>query len=159
MAVHDISLVRRMVLQIFERGPTEEVEAVSVIITAVHAAHPEHAIFRLQECGVELLHLAPEHTDVAVRVVERCDFLDVLDEVIPQAVVLGHDHLHACTYPGRACGAENAGRMSNFKYGMLLPLHIIAQPASDKGWKWHKQTDVHTCGVFPPCCLDLSSQK
>jgi hypothetical protein len=83
MAVHHISLVWRMVLQILQRSPAEEIEAMSVIVAAVDAPHREHAVVRVQERCVELLHLAPEHSDVSAPPMEGGYFVDVVDEVIP----------------------------------------------------------------------------
>lgn len=44
----------------------EEVEAIGVIISAIHTAHPEHAIAGLQEGCVQILHFALPHLDLSV---------------------------------------------------------------------------------------------
>lgn len=70
MAVNHVGLLGRVVLQELQCSTAEEVEAVGIVVAAVHAAHPEHSIVGLQERCVEALHLPPEHTDMAARIVE-----------------------------------------------------------------------------------------
>lgn len=41
----------RMVPQVLQRCVAEEVEPVGVIVPAIHAAHPEHAVAGLQKGG------------------------------------------------------------------------------------------------------------
>lgn len=52
--------------QVLQGSIAEEVESVGVIIPAVDAAHPEHAVAGLQEGGLQFLHLALPHLDLGV---------------------------------------------------------------------------------------------
>ena len=52
--------------EVLQRCITEEVESVCVIIAAVDAAHPEHAVAGLQEGGAQALHLALPHLHLGV---------------------------------------------------------------------------------------------
>ena len=72
-----------MVPQILQRSVAEEVEAVGVIIPAVHAAHPEHAVAGLKEGGFQALHPPLPHLHLGV----------VPEEVARLAQLL---HLHTC---------------------------------------------------------------
>lgn len=55
-----------MVPQILQRCVAEEVEPVGVIVPAIHAAHPEHAVAGLQEGGAEPLHLSLPYLHLGV---------------------------------------------------------------------------------------------
>ncbi len=83
LSLHSTPAAACMVPQVLQRSVAEEVEAVGVIVPAVHAAHPEHAIARLQEGGFQALHSALPHLHLGV----------VPEEVARLAQFL---HLHIC---------------------------------------------------------------
>lgn len=47
----------RMVSEVLQCCIAEEVESVGIVISAIDAANPEHAVARLQEGGLQALHL------------------------------------------------------------------------------------------------------
>jgi len=83
LSIHTAPAAACMVPQVLQRSVAEEVEAVGIIVPAVHATHPEHAVARLQEGGFQALHLALPHLHLGV----------VPEEVAQLAQLL---HLHTC---------------------------------------------------------------
>ena len=55
-----------MVPQIFQGCIAEEVESVGIIVPAIDAAHPEHAVAGLQERGAQPFHFALPYFDLCV---------------------------------------------------------------------------------------------
>lgn len=55
-----------MVPEVLQGCIAEEVEPVGVVISAIHAANPEHAIAGLQECGGQVLYFALPDLDLGV---------------------------------------------------------------------------------------------
>ena len=83
LSIHTAPAAACMVPQVLQRSVAEEVEAVGIIVPAIHATHPEHAVARLQEGGFQALHLALPHLHLSV----------VPEEVAQLAQLL---HLHTC---------------------------------------------------------------
>lgn len=58
--------VLRVVSEVLQGRIAEEVEAIGIVISAIHTANPEHAIAWLQEGCAQLLHFALPHLHLGV---------------------------------------------------------------------------------------------
>jgi hypothetical protein len=90
--------VRRVVLEVLQRGAAEEAKSMSIIIPAVDAADPEEAIVGLEEGRWQALDGAAEDVDVRAAPVKRARGRDVGHEFVAEAVKLGHHDLHALAF-------------------------------------------------------------
>lgn len=55
-----------MVPEVLQSCIAEEVESVGIVIPAIHAANPEHAVAGLKEGGAQILHFALPHFHLGV---------------------------------------------------------------------------------------------
>ena len=84
-----------VVSQILQRCIAEEVESVGIIVPAIDAAHPKHAIAGLQERGVQPFHFALPDFDLCIvpeEVASLAQFLHLHNKTLMS--ICHHFHLH-----------------------------------------------------------------